>query len=231
MLKAAELAKAAGVSVSTIHYYIVEGLLTPPTKTARNMAYYDPGCVQEIRHIQEMQSKRYLPLSVIKLLIRSEKEGQASQHIDEIQSLMENLFRPLNHQSMPVTMNRFELQAASELSETDIKHLEEMQLVQPSRTPGGPIYNDIDLSIAQIYRNLKKYGVQQADLNILPRYIALMKEEMHAMHETIHRLPEHESVPIDELFRLTTELKGLLMLRIGRQEASHKDKNQSGEKA
>ena len=42
LMKAGELAKAAGVSVSTVKFYAKEGLIRASLKTGRNMAYYDP---------------------------------------------------------------------------------------------------------------------------------------------------------------------------------------------
>ena len=45
LMKAGELAKAAGVSVSTVKFYAKEGLIRASLKTGRNMAYYDPSCV------------------------------------------------------------------------------------------------------------------------------------------------------------------------------------------
>ena len=43
LLKIGALARAAGVSVSTVKFYAKEGLIRAAVKTGRNMAYYDPG--------------------------------------------------------------------------------------------------------------------------------------------------------------------------------------------
>ena len=64
LLKISELVKSAQVPVTTIHYYVQEGLITPPTKTSRNMAYYDAECIQEIQLIRELQTK-HIPLADI----------------------------------------------------------------------------------------------------------------------------------------------------------------------
>ncbi|MEW6262446.1 MAG: MerR family transcriptional regulator [Thermodesulfobacteriota bacterium] len=69
-LKISELADQAGVSPRTIHFYIQEGLLPPPEKTGRNMAYYDPACVNKIRAIKKAQTERFLPLVVIGRILR-----------------------------------------------------------------------------------------------------------------------------------------------------------------
>jgi len=65
LLKIGELAKAAGVSVPTVKFYIKEGLIRPVCKTRRNMAYYDPAGVTAIGMIRMLQRERFYPLSVI----------------------------------------------------------------------------------------------------------------------------------------------------------------------
>ena len=71
LMKAGELAKAAGVSVSTVKFYAKEGLIRAALKTGRNMAYYDPSCVETIQRIRKLQRERFYPLSVIKGLLEN----------------------------------------------------------------------------------------------------------------------------------------------------------------
>ncbi len=71
LLKIGALARAAGVSVSTVKFYAKEGLIRAAVKTGRNMAYYDPACVETIRRIRALQRERFYPLSVIKGLLES----------------------------------------------------------------------------------------------------------------------------------------------------------------
>ena len=76
LLKIGELAKAAGVSVSTVKFYAKEGLIRACVKTGRNMAYYDPACVETIRRIRTLQRERFYPLSVIKGLLETPAVAQ-----------------------------------------------------------------------------------------------------------------------------------------------------------
>ncbi len=69
-LKIGELEKISGIGRSTIHYYLREGLLSPPRRTGRTMAYYHAGHVEELRRIRELQEEGY-PLT----MIREMKEG------------------------------------------------------------------------------------------------------------------------------------------------------------
>lgn len=77
LVKVSVLAKMSGVPAATIKHYVREGLLPEPVRTSRNMAYYDPGLVERIQRIKELQRTRFLPLKVIKqVLDESELENQ-----------------------------------------------------------------------------------------------------------------------------------------------------------
>ena len=71
LLRVGELSRRTGVSTSAINYYVREGLLPPPLKTAPNMAYYDPGYVDMVNSIRVLQREKGLSLSEIKELLDS----------------------------------------------------------------------------------------------------------------------------------------------------------------
>jgi len=76
-VKVSVLAKMSGVPAATIKHYVREGLLPEPTRTSKNMAYYDPNLVDRIQRIKELQRTRFLPLKVIKTVLdESELENQ-----------------------------------------------------------------------------------------------------------------------------------------------------------
>lgn len=83
-LKMKELVRATGVPKSTILHYLKEGLLPTPIKTSRNMAYYDPACVERITFIKLMQSKHRLPLAVIKNLINKQEQSREVEPLVEL---------------------------------------------------------------------------------------------------------------------------------------------------
>ena len=64
-LKISDLEKITGIGRSTIHYYLREGLLSPPRRTGMTMAYYHTGHVEELRRIRELKEEGY-PLAIIK---------------------------------------------------------------------------------------------------------------------------------------------------------------------
>ena len=77
LLKISELAAAAGESVSTVKYYVKEGLIETACKTGKNMAYYAPESVERVKLIRTLQSEKFYPLAVIKHLLRNKNAGAA----------------------------------------------------------------------------------------------------------------------------------------------------------
>jgi DNA-binding transcriptional MerR regulator len=217
-LKIGDLAKKAGVSISTIHYYVQEGLLTSPARTSRNMAYYDPVCIEEIRVIQDHRSTRFLPLSVIKLLMKAEREGQKPEHVGEMRSFFEQIFHPLTSNDQFALLSREELLNRAGLAESSLRELEEDGLISPRTTEGKAAYDDIDLSIAQIAVKLSGFGVTPNDLRFYRQYLEFIVLEAVQLHDLIHRFPEHDKISMSGLFKTIRDLKENLSIRIYRQE-------------
>lgn len=74
LMKVSQVARATGVSTSAINYYVRIGLLPPPVKTHRNMAYYDPSYIQMINYIRRLQLQKHLPLEKIKEVMAAKVE-------------------------------------------------------------------------------------------------------------------------------------------------------------
>lgn len=77
-MRISELEKLSGVSRSSIHYYVREGLLSSPVKTGKTMAYYRPGHVRELERIKELQAEGY-PITFIRRLMEDEREDAPRQ--------------------------------------------------------------------------------------------------------------------------------------------------------
>jgi DNA-binding transcriptional MerR regulator len=74
LLKMSELVERSGVSAATIKHYLREGLLPEPVRTSRNMAYYPQDFVERIQLIKRLQERRFMPLRLIKEMLREEPE-------------------------------------------------------------------------------------------------------------------------------------------------------------
>ena len=77
LLKISEVAEASDTNLTTVKYYVREGLIRPVKKTSPNMAYYAPEAVEQVRLIRRLQGERFYPLSVIRRLLQQEDPGEA----------------------------------------------------------------------------------------------------------------------------------------------------------
>jgi AcrR family transcriptional regulator/predicted DNA-binding transcriptional regulator AlpA len=67
-----DVAQLSGVPLSTIRFYLREGLLPAPIKTGKTMAYYGQEHLQRLAFIRQLQSEKNLPLYFIKKEIAKE---------------------------------------------------------------------------------------------------------------------------------------------------------------
>jgi AcrR family transcriptional regulator len=65
-MRIGELAEKAGLPRSTVHYYLREGLLPPPRRTGRTMAYYDERHLERLQLIRELRGDHKMPVAFLK---------------------------------------------------------------------------------------------------------------------------------------------------------------------
>jgi len=84
-MKISELSAFSGTPVTTIRYYILEGLLPEPLRTAKTMAYYTEKHLNRILEIQKLK-KRESPLAIIKKKLADDanKSSVLSENNDEL---------------------------------------------------------------------------------------------------------------------------------------------------
>ncbi|MDY6796069.1 MAG: MerR family transcriptional regulator [Actinomycetota bacterium] len=92
LLLISDLEKMTGVGRSTIHHYLRKGLLAPPQRTARTMAYYGPEQVEQLKTIRRLRKEGY-SLSLIKKMVVKDKRvepeaGGAGARPDRKQQIM-----------------------------------------------------------------------------------------------------------------------------------------------
>jgi DNA-binding transcriptional MerR regulator len=220
MMRIGELAEAAGVSVQTIHYYIRDGLLPPPVKTAPNMAYYGAQYIEEIRLIKELQQTRYLPLAVIKLVLQAKREGQDVRHLGEMRLTIEEFFRPTDPEEGPAPVTAIELVAITGMSVPTIEALEGIGLLVPVTVTDGKRYDGVDVRIARAAKKLLELGLEPSDLRCYGKYVEALRLESSVMHEKLHQLHSGGTMPVSlRDFKATLDtIKSSLASRVYRQE-------------
>lgn len=218
LMRIRELAEATGVSVQTIHYYLREGLLPPPVKTAPNMAYYGQEHVEDIRLIKDLQEKRYLPLSVIKLVLESKREGKDISQLRDMRLSLEELFRPLGPEEEREPVSLAELVAMTGLAAATLEVLEEIGVLMPAATLGGKRYDGLDVRVARAAKKLLDAGLAPGDLALYGQYVEALRKEAKVIQEkVIHGLRVGARVKGSEIKEVLDDIKASLAAKVYRQ--------------
>ena len=151
LMKVGELAKAAGVSLSTVKFYVKEGLIRPVCKTGKNMAYYDPASAETIQLIRSLQKERFYPLSVIKsLLSGGDVRAPDLELLDAIHKVDGGTGGPV---SAGEALRRSGLSAAQAAA------LAEAGLVRPEGTARRPSYSREDVAVMELVARRLAAGI------------------------------------------------------------------------
>lgn len=153
-----QLMAETGVTKATVQFYVTEGLIPKPIKTHANMAYYDKSHVDAIRLVKELQSKRFLPLSVIKRIMEGQEGGMS---VDEIRTLVEidgKLFTNIQENPTQRPLTRKELSKRTGVSPEDIRIMERLEMLTPVKKGNHRLYSEIDIRIVECFGKLQEAG-------------------------------------------------------------------------
>ncbi len=158
LMRMRELTATAGVNKGTILFYVKEGLIQKPIKKYANSAYYTEEHLNNIRLIKELQTKRFLPLTVIKEVM---KGGKGKLSVDEIKTLAEidgKLYRNLKENPSVKAITQKQLLKHSGLSLKELKELEEADLTRPILKGRRKYFEEDDIRMAECWAKAKKAG-------------------------------------------------------------------------
>lgn len=190
-MKISELATAAGVSKQTIHFYLREGLLSPPVQSSRNMAYYDARHLEEIRLIKELQEQRYLPLAVIKTILTNRRLG-GDLHLPDHIAMMEDAFLEAKNEKDERIRTLAELIEETGLSEEVIFKMENLGLLTPEPVPEGKRFDGYDAALALALGRLLDMGLEADDLQLYSQFLEVNRAEIKVVHDRIiHSQKDH----------------------------------------
>jgi DNA-binding transcriptional MerR regulator len=160
-MKISELVKITGVSKETIHYYIREGVLRKPRKTGKNTADYNETHVDQIRTIKALRENYFLPIPVIKKLIKKHRNRNHSEK-SSFQFLCE-YFRPLDQLlSSEVNGKQLFLEATG-LSEKWLKKMEEWHVITSEKRDDESFYSQDDVIIGKLIADMDHIGIGPRD--------------------------------------------------------------------
>ncbi|MEW6169873.1 MAG: MerR family transcriptional regulator [Pseudomonadota bacterium] len=165
----AELVSRSGASREAVRYYIREGLLPPPHRTARNMAWYSDRHLELIKLIRVLQEEQFLPLKAIKSLLNKDQEYKFTPRQREI---FANVLAEMDTQSrrgLPRPSGR-KLASALGLSDEDYDEIAAMGLI---RSGDGPLTRDEEELLRQ-FAVLRQSGVTR-ERGFAPQHIEIVQ--------------------------------------------------------
>lgn len=124
-----DLAERAGVPTRTIRYYTQQELLSPPALKGR-VGYYDERHLERLRLIKELQEKRFLPLGVIRSVIRHYESGS---DLETMLTPLDIVFQPRWDATEPNELTRSQLIKEAGVTEKVVHAAEEMGFLFPTQ--------------------------------------------------------------------------------------------------
>ena len=160
-MKISELAECTGVRKNTIHYYIRERVLRKPRKTRKNVADYNESYVNQIRIIKGLQDNYFLPLSVIKKIIKQHKKQSLSEQ-SSFQFASE-YFRPLDRLFTNEVTGREVFRKATGLSRKWLATMEEWGVITAEVSDEQPVYSQDDVILGKLLVDMDRIGFGPKD--------------------------------------------------------------------
>ncbi|HEY1689908.1 MAG TPA: MerR family transcriptional regulator [Solirubrobacteraceae bacterium] len=158
-LKMSELAYRSGVSAGTIRHYLREGLLGEGEeikRTSRNMAYYPQEFVARIELIKRLQEERFMPLRVIRKLLR-EDPGRAEAMVELEDRIIERALEGAEERRVSAT----EVRKRYEIPENVLRRLVEIGVLTPVRSGKRVFYEEDDVKIIEAISRFRAGGYEE----------------------------------------------------------------------
>jgi DNA-binding transcriptional MerR regulator len=150
-----ELAQRAGVPTRTIRYYTQQGLLPSPELQGR-VGYYNGRHLDRLRLIKELQEKRYLPLGVIRSVIRHFEEGA---DLETMLAPLDIVFQPRWDATEQREFTRGELARAADVDPSVVDAADEMGFLFPERRGRERRYTLDDVQMLSVAKQWLDLGI------------------------------------------------------------------------
>jgi len=182
-LKIKELAQRTRVSKETVHYYIREGLLPKPRKRGKNTADYDENYVERIGLIKELQDHYFLPLSVIKNILKNQKKSSEGQSFLRLRS---EYFRPVDQFLPNEIVGEEGFREATGLGRKWLAKMEEWKIISPEVFNGQKKYSQDDLTLGRLIVEMDRVGLGPKD-HFDPEALRLYRDLFHQIVVMSHK--------------------------------------------
>ena len=160
-MKISELVKKTHVSKETIHYYVREGLVSKPKKPSKNVAIYDERCIDQIKTIKRLQDNYFLPLSVIKKIIKKHKTKPDAEQLSF--EVLSEFIKPMDYFLSSEIAGREAFREETGLGGKWLAKMEEWGVISTSRRDGDLSYSQDDVIIGKLIVEMDRTGYGPKD--------------------------------------------------------------------
>jgi DNA-binding transcriptional MerR regulator len=116
-----QLARQAGVPISTVRFYERRGLLKPDARTASNYRHYTPSTLERLRFIREAQATGFSLKDVEELLALTASQGLPCDEVEAVtRKRLEQVRRRLRELRHVEKVLRRSLEACCSGEQTDL---------------------------------------------------------------------------------------------------------------
>ena len=197
-MKISELVKKTHVSKETIHYYVREGLVSKPKKLGKNVAVYDESCIDQIKTIKRLQDNFFLPLSVIKKIIKNHRTKPDTEQLSF--EVLSEFIKPMDYFLSSEITGREAFRKETGLGRKWLAKMEEWQVITPRGINGDPVYSQDDVIIGRLIVEIDrtgygpKDGTDPEDLRRITDFIRdyITSAELSIFQNTAPELPPEE---------------------------------------
>lgn len=188
-LRMKELSAATGIPKSAILHYLAQGLLPEPVRTGRNMAYYDPVCIERIEFIKAIQEKYAFPLSKIRMLLSHREQG-----VDVIPLI--ELGAAIFGESDSQSLNETEFCLATGFNPAMVRKLIKCGLLIPLEKGK---FNQQDVAICGQYSRCFALGADTEDFVFYVKAAkTIVDMEMRLRHKLTAHLPKDQDAQLSK---------------------------------
>lgn len=175
-----DLIERSGTPRETIHFYLREGLLPKPKKVSRNLAYYDESHVERLAMIKKLRNESYLPLQVIKKVLKEGRLASSPQRLDFAEELLGHDARVSLE---PLTKKQ--LAERTGLSERSIAAAEAAGVLRPEVSGKTRRYGKDDVRAAELLKRAEDEAGPGGERVVIERFAMMDRHAAALVNEEI----------------------------------------------
>jgi len=156
IMKMRELVDRTGMAKEKIHLFKREGMLPAIEKTSPNQAIYNEKHVERINLIQDLQEKYFIPITVIKKIVR---QLETSPEEEELLAIKTGYFQPTDHFLPREIRGEDEFLKFIDLPADRILELERWGIIRPAIENGVKVYDHDNIKLGKLFGDMRKTGL------------------------------------------------------------------------